>query len=306
MRYPCATSLALLAASVAVTVTAPSAVSADRIADPVFDLPDVAAPTIAETVSEAELQDLQAIADQSGISLKAAIDRYAWNDNFALAVTKIREATPEAFTMAEIVDADGAWVAFAGDVPDDALDIVADFNRAQSGVSVNVQPDWGYTEASLERAIEDVHFALLDTPGVRDATTTFDSATGEITTTVVLQSDVPAATLVDIRALARKSLAASVGEAVSNRIATNVVVSRQPVLGGDDSSSYHHGGEAISSCTSGFGTKTSSGTRGISTAGHCGNSQTDDGSSLTYKSEYRGTHGDFQWHTGPKPETDDF
>jgi V8-like Glu-specific endopeptidase len=46
--------------------------------------------------------------------------------------------------------------------------------------------------------------------------------------------------------------------------------------------------------------------RGIATAGHCSNSQSDDGASLTYQAGYEGTHGDFQWHTGPQAETDDF
>ena len=46
--------------------------------------------------------------------------------------------------------------------------------------------------------------------------------------------------------------------------------------------------------------------RGISTAGHCPNSLTDDGSSLTFKKEHEGKHGDFQWHAGTQSHTDDF
>ena len=46
--------------------------------------------------------------------------------------------------------------------------------------------------------------------------------------------------------------------------------------------------------------------RGISTAGHCPDSLTDDGLSLTFEEEHEGTHGDFQWHTGSGTETDDF
>lgn len=34
--------------------------------------------------------------------------------------------------------------------------------------------------------------------------------------------------------------------------------------------------------------------------------QSDDGSALTAKPDYVGTHGDFQWHVGPKVESDDF
>jgi hypothetical protein len=305
MKYPRTGVVALLA--IATAVTAPLAVSAaePEVAQPVIDLPDVTAPTVGGAPNEAELQDLQAIAKQSGMSLEAAIDRYAWNDNFALAVAEIQEAAPEAFTMAEIVDANTAWVAFAGDVPADARDILARFNRAHGGVSVDVQADWGYTATSLEQAIEEVHYAVLDAPGVRDASTTFDSATGGITSTVVLANDASTSAIVDLQALSIKSLASARG-GISTKIATAVTVSNQPVLGGDDSSSYHHGGEALSTCSSGFGTKNVAGARGISTAGHCSNSQSDDGSSLTYRAGHVGTHGDFQWHTGPKPETDDF
>ena len=97
-----------------------------------------------------------------------------------------------------------------------------------------------------------------------------------------------------------------VGADIVNSITTSVLRSTRPVLGGKEAYLEHLGGEILTTCTSGFGTKTSSGVRGISTAGHCNNSQTDDGSSLTFQAEYEGTHGDFQWHTGPKSESDDF
>lgn len=78
-----------------------------------MDLPDAAQPQIDDPISEAELEDLTTIADQKGMSLQAAIDRYAWNDNFALAMATVRQSSPEAFTGAEIVDGGTAWVAFA-------------------------------------------------------------------------------------------------------------------------------------------------------------------------------------------------
>lgn len=51
-----------------------------------------------------------------------------------------------------------------------------------------------------------------------------------------------------------------------------------------------HGGEALSLCTSGFGSRSNSytsGTRGILTAAHCPNSLTDDGDTLTYQSGHK-------------------
>ena len=71
-------------------------------------------PQIDDLPSDTELIDLQAVADQYGISLQEAIDQYAWRDNFSLAVSKIREAAPATFAGAEIVDGAHAWVAFHG------------------------------------------------------------------------------------------------------------------------------------------------------------------------------------------------
>jgi hypothetical protein len=57
-----------------------------------------------------------------------------------------------------------------------------------------------------------------------------------------------------------------------------------------------YGGLAISTCTTGFTVYNSAGTRGVSTAGHCGNSQSLSGYALTFRGEaYSGSY-DIQWH----------
>jgi hypothetical protein len=57
-----------------------------------------------------------------------------------------------------------------------------------------------------------------------------------------------------------------------------------------------YGGLGISTCTTGFTVRTSSGTRGVSTSGHCGNSQSLSGYALTFRGEeYSGSY-DIQWH----------
>jgi len=60
-----------------------------------------------------------------------------------------------------------------------------------------------------------------------------------------------------------------------------------------------YGGLSLTTCTSGFAVKNSSGIKGITTAGHCNNSQSYSGSSLTFQSENYGTYYDIQWHTAP-------
>ena len=196
--------------------------------------PEAAAPEIDDPPSDAELRDLQHIASQEGISLLEAIDRYAWNDNFALAVEKIREAVPAAFTGSEIVDAGHAWVAFTGPAPEAALDIIDTFTSSHSGVSVEVRTELGFSEVELQRAIEAVHYAVLGAPEVRDASTSFDSATGQIRTTVVLESTASDSVLDDLRAVAEKNLIDATRTDILNSITTSVVRSDSQVLGGDE------------------------------------------------------------------------
>ena len=292
-----------------VTVFAAEGSSAAGISGAADPLAEVAAPEINDPINEAEMQDLRTIAEQSGMSLEAAIDRYAWNDNFALAVEEVRERYPGAFAGAEIVDADHAWIAFADQAPTEARNVFDGFANNGTDVTVDIRTDVGFTEADLAAAIEDVHFAIYRMPEVRDAATSYDSEARTITTSVVLKDTAQERDFNDVRAVAAKSLRNAAGPGVLDDFATSVVRSNSSVAGGNDSSSYHMGGEDITGCTSGFGTRAdshTSGTRGISTAGHCSNSQTDDGSSLTYRSGHEGTHGDFQWHTGPKTENDNF
>lgn len=268
---------------------------------------EVAAPRIEDQISAAEMQDLMFVAEQSGAPLDEVIDRYAWNDNFALAAAEIRDTYPDLFSSAEIVDANHAWVAFKGSPPEGAHAVLDSFARAAPSVKVELRGGEGYSERELQAAIESVHYAVYESPGVRDAATSFTAATRTITTSVVLADGLQESVVADLNATAQGALGAV--SAKSLGFAAVVDVSDRAVLGGVDSSSYHYGGEVLSGCTSGFGTRASSstsGTRGVATAGHCGNSQSDDGTALTYQGGHVGTHGDFQWHTGPRTESDDF
>lgn len=257
-------------------------------------------------ISDAEMEDLRAVASQFDMSLQEAIDRYAWNDNFALAVSAIREAAPEAFTGAEIVDANNAWVAFMGSVPGSASDIISTFNDTYGDVSVEFRTSQGFTELELQAAIEAVHFAVYGETDVLHASTSFDFATGQINTVVVLKSTASDSVLNDLKRIASTSLTSATRSDIVDSITTTVVKSDQQILGGIDMNSQHLGGEVVGTCTSGFGTKNSSGVRGISTAGHCPNDLTDDGVSLTFKKEHEDDYGDFQWHTGSQTHSDDF
>ena len=195
--------------------------------------PEGSPPEIDDPPSSAELSDLQAIADRKGISLQEAINRYAWNDNFALAVTRIRAAAPATFAGAEIVDGAHAWVAFTGHPPKAALDILELFRSSHMGVSVEVRTDLGFSEAELEEAIPAVHYAVLKASGVLDASTSFDSAKGQIRTIVVLESTASDSRLDDLRTIATKRLIDVTRPDILDSITISVVRSKGPISGGD-------------------------------------------------------------------------
>ena len=191
-------------------------------------------PEIREAVSDAELQDLQAVAEQYGMTLQEAFDRYAWNDEFSRAVQRIREAAPNTFAGAEIVDATHAWVAFTEPPPEEALDIIDAFTRKHGSILVEVRTGQKITEAELEAAIPAVHYAVYETSGVLNASTSFNSATGEIESIVVLESTAPDSVFDDLRAIAEKGLVEATRPDILDSISVSVTRSKSPVLGGND------------------------------------------------------------------------
>ena len=197
--------------------------------------PEASPPEIDDPPNSAELSDLQAIADRKGISLQEAINRYGWHGRFALTVSRIRAAAPGTFAGAEIVDGAHAWIAFTGHPPKAAVDILELFISSHSGVSVEVRTNLAFSEAELEKAIPAVHYAVLKASGVLDASTSFDSAKGQIRTIVVLESTTSDSRLDDLRTIATKRLIDVTRPDILDSITISVVRSRGPVLGGADS-----------------------------------------------------------------------
>lgn len=195
---------------------------------------EVVPQAIRDAVSEAELQDLQAVAEQYGITLQQAFDRYAWNDNFSRMVSRVREVAPDTFAGAEIVDGSHAWIGFAGSPPAAALDIIDAFNSKHSSISVEVRTGQQVSAAELEEAVPAVHYAVYRSPGVLNASTSFESETGEIVSVVVLESTAPDSVLDDLQAIAEKRLVEVTRPDILNSISVSVVRSKSPVLGSDD------------------------------------------------------------------------
>ena len=208
---------------------------AQNARDDVADLPDVPAPKIGDAPNDAELEDLQFIADQEGISLQTAIERYGWQDNFSLAVAQIQEAVSVAFVGAEIVDDSNAWVAFKGAPPQAALVIINEFRSSHRGVSVHIRTGKeGLTEEERSKVVTTVHYAVYRDPEVRDATTYFDRDTSQIITTVVLDDAAPDSAIERLKSHAETKLVEATRADILNSISVVVIRSERDVLGGTE------------------------------------------------------------------------
>ena len=85
------------------------------------------------------------------------------------------------------------------------------------------------------------------------------------------------------------------------QLSENVKVITVETIGNDEADIY--GGLPLSTCTSGFSVKKGWWpfiTKGITTAGHCSNTQSYNGNSLTFESEKWTGSYDIQWHTTPE------
>ena len=203
--------------------------------DDVAEMPDVAPPKIGDAPNDAELEDLQFIADQEGISLQTAIERYGWRDNFSLAVQEIQEAVSVAFVGAEIVDGSNAWVAFKGTPPQAALVIINEFRSSHRGVSVHIRTGKeGLTEEERSKVVTTVHYAVYRDPEVRDAITYFDRDTSQIRTTVVLDAAASDSAIERLKAFAETKLIEATRADILNSISVVVVRSERDVLGGTE------------------------------------------------------------------------
>ena len=260
--------------------------------------PPIAAVTESVVRDNHELEDLQSVADQKMITLEQAIERYGWHDEFSEAVNDIRKADPDSLSGAAITGHSTAEIRFKGDISGDAQDVLDRFNSQNPAISTGTRRNAGFTERDAEDAVAGAYFAVLSEEGVQDAMAYFDSNTNEVFVSVKMESpptDSEKSALAEVARLG--ALEATSSEVMD--IFTVTLETTDHELSGTDSSSTHRGGEELTTCTSGFGTKTSSGTRGIMTAAHCQDNQNDDGDALTWRDSHLGMWGDIQWHTGP-------
>ncbi len=247
--------------------------------------------------SPAELDDLQFMADQEGITLEESIARYAWGDDFSESVGTIRDNDPSSIAGVAITGGSTAVIRFSGPVTDYAQRVIDDFEAENHHVTISTPTNLGYTEREAEEAVVGAYYSVMAENGVEDGTAYFEDETNEIV--IYVKTATPPSD--DEKDGLQQAAEQGAKEATRPNITDTFTISLSVIqrdLGGLDSGSDHMGGEELSTCTSGFNVKVN-GVRGIVTAAHCPDNLSDDGDALTFKDKHHGLYGDVQWHTGP-------
>ena len=193
---------------------------------------------------DAELEDLQSVATATGTTLQEATDRYGWHNDFARAVSDIRHTSPDQFAGATITGYAQAWVAFAGQTPTAAQEIIAAFSTNFPSVSVEMRTHFGFTEKEIENAIVGAHYAVLGSADALDVASSFDYDTSQIN--VILQMDGAPTDRVldDLRSTAETAVTAATRADMLDVVSVSVAVVRHDI-GGVDSDNKHEGGEVL-------------------------------------------------------------
>lgn len=299
----------LIAAAVIAALTSQTSAGADSPAADSAPVETAEPPRIDPVVaitsdSEAgELEDIAVAAEEFGLSMEEAVKQFGWRDNFGYLAHQLRTSLPEDFARAEM-EASGttAWIAFAGQQPAKTKELIALFEEAFPHVTVEIRTDQKYTAVELNDAVIAVHEKVMARPDVADAVTEFNSSDMEILVT----ASTGAENLGVTDAILLEELDLPEVRAVSQAVSVRAAVQIDTQLSGEDNWTNHYGGETLSSCTAGFGVITTGGVRGISTAGHCSGSLTDDGRSLTLQGSYDASWGDYRWDTGPGTHSNGF
>jgi hypothetical protein len=161
--------LALLVVLVASPFLALPAGASDEVESPIADLE--CGPT------EAELEDIGFIADQDGLHMDEAVERLGWQSCFAEVATHLRTTYPKTYAGAAIVDGGrGAWIAFAGQVPDEAVRLAA-----AMPVAVQLIGDRAFSERDLDDARQSIVAEVARHGDIVTAGGSHDVETGEVT-----------------------------------------------------------------------------------------------------------------------------
>ena len=183
----------------------------------------------------AELDDLQFIAIQYGITLDESIVRYAWGDDFSEIVTAIEDEEPDSVVDAAITSGSTAQIKFSGSISGNARDAIDKFQSENPHVTVSLQTgkDPGFTKREAEEAVIGAHFAVMAEDGVQDSVTYYDSDAIEIVVTVQMATPPSGEKLSSLEKAAERGAANATRPDITDSLAISLSVVQHD-LGGTE------------------------------------------------------------------------
>ncbi|MFZ6030991.1 MAG: S1 family peptidase [Chloroflexota bacterium] len=227
----------------------------------------------AETELNPETFDMEMYAKEQGIDLAEAERRFAVQDIAGELEAKLVEGESETFA--------GLWLEHTPE-----FRVVVQFTQDNKDISA-------YLDSPELAGVVDVRTAKVSLNALEADQRSAMMAAEKAGIPVESEINVQANT-VDLYVAERARLdgALAAGEL---QLPSTVQVTTVESMGNSEATIY--GGLPLSTCTSGFTVRNSAGTRGVSTAAHCGNSQSYAGIALTYRGQVFRDYYDVQWHS---------
>ena len=185
--------------------------------------------------SPAELNDLQFIANQYGITLDESIARYAWRDDFSRIVTAIEDDDPDSVVDAASTSGSTARIKFSGSVSGNARNAIDKFKSENPHVTVSLQTgkDPGFTKREADAAVIGAHFAVMAEDGVQDSVTYYDSDAIEIVVTVQMATPPSGEKLSSLEKAAERGAAEATRPDITDSLAISLSVVQHDLSGTD-------------------------------------------------------------------------
>ena len=208
--------------------------------------PTVAATDHSNVSGPAELRDLQAIANQYGITLDEAIEMYAWRDDFSRMVTAIKQDNPDSIAEGASTSGSTALIRFSGSIPADAQRTIDDFEANNPNLTITKQTNVGYTEREYVEAVVGAYYSVMAENGVKDGTAHFEGETNEIVMLVKMETPPSDAEKAELEQAAEQGAKEATRQNIMDTFTISLSVVQRD-LGGLDSGSKHMGGETLGS-----------------------------------------------------------
>ena len=175
----------------------------------------------------AELNDLQFIANQDGITLDESIALHAWRGDFSEMVTAIEDDDPDSVVHAGSTSgSSSAWIKFSGSISGNARTAIDKFKSENPHVEVSLQTgrDPGFTRREADEAVVGAHFAVMAEDGVQDGVTYYDSDAIEIVVTVQMATPPSGEKLSSLEEAAERGAAEATRPDITDSLAISLSV----------------------------------------------------------------------------------